>query len=648
MAFDPDAFLGTTPTPKKSGFDPDAFLGGKKEPAQPFDMRTGAPPEAPKGPALPPVESLPENRPKRGFPGASTDQERQWDKWLRQGEERLSKETGKPLPEEEKAPDVPFFDKVKSVASDAAGAVSRSAQQFAEDPVRAGGAAALATMGGLASGASAGFASPESMLQRAKERAGEAWLAWKSGQGTAASVRDAMGQLYHWRDIVQASKEQPVARFGGELAGATRGPGAAVTRGISTAMPAATTAGRVVRAGVAAGAGGAVEGAGRTIAEGGSASEAIDAAKTGAIVSGALGAGGQAVAEGAGALAPKLVAKRRDIVGKEITDGADATHARRAVGRAGEDVRQVAMFTERHPKVAKYTDKPERLIPAVNEVVDNATSQTGPIYQRFDQVAGKVPVRDVVSQLDGEIATYAKQAGNEQFRDALQKVRDNVLRAAKAAGTDEWSHKELRAWVSRTLEAEKRTVGSIAETTNYEIADAVHEAADKVLKQRLKVAAMLHPELADDATKLTALNTDIAMGLKIRQAAENAEARAYWARKGRLGDAAAGVVAGVAGVGAGPGAAVAGWAATKAAPAVMKKINRGSWKALARLSTAAREGRDTSRLAEAAAAAGVPAFMINTALKRAEASRSKKAPIDAGPDPFAGAPVGDDSDPFSR
>jgi hypothetical protein len=358
-----------------------------------------------------------------------------------------------------------------------------------------------------------------------------------------------------------------------------------------------------------------------------------------AAVAGATGFGTGAVIQGATDLLRKPAAavaaaadkKLITAEAQDIVAGADPTHARRAVGRAGETAEPVVEFARRHPEVKEAVAAGgTKLADAAERVVEKAAAPTGAIYDRLDKVVGKVPVRDVVSQLDEAIAAEQTPGGSDLLERSLEAVKARVARIAEKSGGVEkaqWTHKELRSWVTRLLKEEQSTMGGIAETERYAIKDALHRTGDQILKNRLNTIETMSkgfaPEVASDIETLRKANLDVAMGLRVQQVAENAAAREYWKKAASGGDkiaAGIGALVGFGGAGALGGVAAAGL--VKAAPMLAKGGNRLAVQALFDLSNHIAKGTAGPEAVAAAVAAGVPQRIAEDMYQRRQSPRT--------------------------
>lgn len=396
------------------------------------------------------------------------------------------------------------------------------------------------------------------------------------------------------------------------------GVGGAIAKTLGPAV--ATVPGRIA-VGSLAGAGGSAAGqAANDVAEGVPLREIPGRAKEAAAVGSVLGAAGGVVTEAANTTTGQAVIgwlrdKYGTLTRQLASRGADATHSVRAFGDGTKDANHVLGFIDRHPEVDKALGNPARVKDAVQAVIDESAPVTGPIYAKFDKVAGEMPVKDVVALIDKEIQPL-KKAGKEPFREALEDLKANVLREAKEVGTKTWTHARLREWVTDAAATADKKYGSLAGTTGWEIADKVHDVADDILKSRLKVAAMINDELAADLPTLRAANTDISAGIKLRQLAENAQQRASYAPPGRGWDKAAATAAALAlGAGGGPSAIGAAALVKGAQAATSLPVRREVTRAVAELARAAANGKQVSQAAAAAAASGVPQALIDKVLK---------------------------------
>lgn len=404
----------------------------------------------------------------------------------------------------------------------------------------------------------------------------------------AANAPSREQQARNAETLAAEDNRQKLARVGGALAAVPLSPGGGVAKTTATALPqAASAVGKVVRTAKIAGTAGFAEGTGRGLVAGkgirGSLEEGVDTALTSA----ATAAGAEALTAGARQILKPAVARRERQVVQQLTENADPTHSRRLAGKYGEAAKPVVEFVDRNPAVTAARGNDVKMADVTDDIAERATRETKPIYQHMDQVAGPVGVKEVVDHLDAEIGRLAQDyGGSDVMERALEEVKGRVLRVAAKRGSDTMSHQDVRSWVTKLLKDELQTMGSIAETERFAIKDALHDVGDRFLKDRLATYAQLDPGLAQDVARLSALNTDIAMALKVNQAAKNGIARGYYAKKGGLGDAVSAAIAGgVLGTTANPAAAVGAYAVSRAVPRAARAVDRGVTGAAANVAT---------------------------------------------------------------
>ncbi len=540
MAFDPDAYLAKQ---KSGGFDPDAYLAKKTRPLGGDPMRTegdwvpgGAPDDNP----VPPMLRAPELPPQPNVEGD-----------VQAARARLEAQP--------------------NMLVRAAQAVKQTAGNVIAHP----GGAVEELAGAMSRGM--GGKSPEEQL--AILRAGGSpfeHTAYEMAQGkkTPAEMEKILLAEIAKRDAMPAL----------EVAGQALAPsvGGATYNAISKALPEATgIVARMGRGAIAAAPAGALDASARAIGQGQSAGDVVRSGLEG----GKMGAMGGALVEGATALgqkalsgAPALAQKQ---LGQQLVSGADPTHARRVMGMKGENLPDIVDFAERNPAVKQAAGNPEAMSRVAEGVADQAGQHTGPIYQALDGAVGEVPNAWVIRELSRKAEEAAKQHGRSAFAGAIADLRDDFAQTAATRGTPNLTHQELRGWVTEVLKNKQRTVGSLAQTQNFELLAEVHGVADDILKDELRQAAAVAPQVAPQVQQLSALNKDIAIGIGLKNAADNAMGRAVTTARKGLGNAvAAGAAGSVLGGGAGLPAAVAAYGVTKAAeaaaPAAGRAIVRGA------------------------------------------------------------------------
>jgi hypothetical protein len=332
---------------------------------------------------------------------------------------------------------------------------------------------------------------------------------------------------------------------------------------------------------------------------------------SGALVGGGLQIGAEAVKPIAAKVAPYLRDLRDRQITQQATEGANPTFARRLAGRAGENAPEVAAFVERHPEVEGALGNKKRLMEAAETAVDRSTAIANPVYPEVTARVGSVPAARVIGKLRDAVESEMDWGGSARVQRALEAELERATKIATKGGVPlekaELTHRKLRDWVTRLFTDELHTMGSISETEAYQLKDQVHRVGQRILNEELDAAAARAPELADKIKVLRAANLDTAMGLRVKDAAENAVANAYWKQRGALGDkVATGVGALVGFGGGGPLAGVGAAAITKGIPIMAKAGSREATKALAELAQSVLKGTASRDAIEAAVAAGVP------------------------------------------
>ncbi len=406
----------------------------------------------------------------------------------------------------------------------------------------------------------------------------------------------------------KARTDNQAAYLGGELGG---GLASMLIPGLNAAKG-AKLATQVVKAGMQGG----VSGLGS--------SEATDAegiAKDAAVGVG-LGAGLQGVLGGA---IGKYVgaAERRAVTNttKDLAEGAIPTFQRR-FGSMKDLAFQELEPDKAFMKAAKTS--PEKARDIAEAKLQDFGGQTMPIYGKLDKEAGKIALDEPVSFFNKRIAEVSKDyADGGRLSGALEEVRDALVDKAKANGTDELSHKDVRKWVTGLLKTSFKKIGTIAETENAWLASEAHEVADDFLKGHLKAVRSRVPSLNADLDQLTTLNKKIKAYASAESLMAHKEGRAFWKQDGlssiadgkmnKLGAAGAVVSALATGNPMMLGLAAAPMAISAGASAV-KSLDRKASAYLARLLMDAKAGKATAQQASEAIRAGVPKVLVNQAL----------------------------------
>lgn len=608
----PDLPPERRPAKKPTGFDPDAFLAAH-EPASPLDrssMRKTAQQLA--------AEEL--AKPDEGE-GPKAD--------------RTLENTRAAVVEAGRSIRNPFRSTPGSIAFDPASALSGAARKgyaIGRDLRAPGGVKAAGT--GAVAGATLDFDDEAAGLisyLRATRRGEKGDPFAKTPEmredvpaGPAASIEDYRKGRDERRAVKHAAEQaHPDSYSAGEFVGG------AATAPLLPGAGSAKTAARALWQGAKTGAAvGALHGLGRSEADltrgdvTGAAKDTLIGGATGA----ATGAATSATTIGTGKYVKEAPQRSIEAKSRALTEGADPTHGRRLVGAAGENAEAAVRFVEENPGLKKAVGNQRKVVEEADKIVDAASKEARPIYRRFDAAAGGVRARDVLAHIDDAISAETRPGGSSNVRDALRDLRRLVVEESggpKKVDTANWSHDELRAWVTRRLKDKTRSMGSLSETEHYEVKDAVHKIADDFLKTRLRAEAAAHPELASHLERLSTLNRNMSLGIKVSQAAENAVARNYRVERGWRGDQGSAVVAGIVFGNGGPAALPAAAAAalmTRALPPVVKATRVNATHALAALATAVagKKGPEAiARAAQAAINAGVPRAAVDRALRRA-------------------------------
>ena len=281
-------------------------------------------------------------------------------------------------------------------------------------------------------------------------------------------------------------------------------------------------------------------------------------------------------------------------VAKDITRGADPTHARRAVPDA-DGAELVTDFVEKYKPVRKALGDPDKLAEEAEKVARTLGAATKPVYSKVTQEVGEVPLSRVGQELDAAIAARGGP-GDETIRAALEETKEAFLKAPDFAKRTSVSHQELRAWVTRLLKQETRTMGSLSETARSQIVGDVHKVGHQVLDSMLDEAAAKAPQLADDIAKVRRINRDITAAARIEQVAKNSDARDFWKtmslgeRIKKLGSLGGVVAGGLLGSSHGAKGAAAGIAAGVVLPEAIDRGARLAVTAMGKLARAARNG----------------------------------------------------------
>jgi hypothetical protein len=330
-----------------------------------------------------------------------------------------------------------------------------------------------------------------------------------------------------------------------------------------------------------------------------------------------------AVPAGAGTAARTGKAERE--YGKQIThdltDGANPTQARRATGDDGA-AETIVSWVEKNKDARKAIENTDRraLIDIAQKDVSALAAKTAPVYPQIDAAAGKVHFNDINKALVDHIDELKlSQKQNEPLIAAFEDLRTKLADKMQAQGY-EYTHKQLREWVTGLLEQKQQVKGTLAETPIAVYKDELHDVADDFLRRRLDDVAAKHPQLAPDIAQLRRDNRDLSAAIRVRDVAENADKLSNWKGKtlaekvgsvvsrgvtGAIGGGVIGGFSGSVGMGA-AGGALAGLTAGVAAQGLTKMaVNR-----LGQLSRAVKAGNATAAMVQDALDAGVPEHVL--------------------------------------
>ncbi len=300
----------------------------------------------------------------------------------------------------------------------------------------------------------------------------------------------------------------------------------------------------------------------------------------------------------------------------DLTEGANPIHARRATGDDGASETIVAWVEKNNAarKAIEGTDR-QALIEVANKDITALASKTAPVYPKIDALAGKVHLNDMDRAIQlhmDELRLSAKQ--NKPIISAFEDLRNDLHDKMKRHGY-EYTHKQVREWVTGLLEQKQQVKGTINETPIAAYKEELHEVADQFLRTRLDDAAAKHPQLAPDIQQLRRDNRDLSAAIRVRDVAENADKLSNWKGKtaaekvGSLvtravsGAVAGGMPGAISGsVGLGTVGAVVG--ATAGAGA--EKLTKLAIDRLGRLAREVKAGNATARMVQDALDAGVP------------------------------------------
>lgn len=334
-----------------------------------------------------------------------------------------------------------------------------------------------------------------------------------------------------------AAEAQPVPAMVGEAIAPT--PANLVAGPMMKAIPAATILGKIARGAATGATLGAIGGGGNAAMEGGGLADVAKGAGFGALGGAVAGGSAEAIFAGVSkalAGAPALAAKQE---GKLLTRGADATHARRAMGKGGENLPAVTELADQHPALRAAAGNAEKVAEVTEDIANKAHAQVGPAYDAVTSTVGPVNENWVLRELDSKIAAANQTHGRGALSAALQDVRNEFAdtAAARQAAGKTLSHQDLRGWVTEILKNKQRTVGSLNESKAFELVGEIHQVADSILRDELAQAGHVAPQLAPQLAALSAANKQIAVSLSIKQAAENAMGRELTAKGGVLAEA---------------------------------------------------------------------------------------------------------------
>jgi len=405
------------------------------------------------------------------------------------------------------------------------------------------------------------------------------------------------------QDDTRAQREEPQS-YGQAAAGASLLPWNVAAKIVSPV-------GRLF-AGAGMGAFGGLAGSRADVTRGEYGKAIADTAAGGAL--GTLAAGPAAV--GNAARSGKVEREYKKQITHDITEGANPTHARRATGDDGAQ-ETIVSWVEKNKaarKAIEGTDRPA-LIEAAQKDIDSLAAKTAPVYPSIDAAAGKVHFNDInkalLERID-ELKASPKQT--EPLIAAFEDLRTKLADKMQPNGF-EYTHKQVREWVTGLLEQKQQVKGTINETPTSIYKEELHEVADEFLRNRLDDVATKHPQLAPDITQLRKDNRDLSAAIRVRDVAENSEKLATWKGK-TLAEKVKDVVArGVTGAAMGglPGAmsgslglGTAGAVAGAAAGQVAGKMTKLAIDRLGRLSREVKAGNATAQMVQDALDLGVP------------------------------------------
>jgi hypothetical protein len=330
---------------------------------------------------------------------------------------------------------------------------------------------------------------------------------------------------------------------------------------------------------------------------------------------GTLGAGPAAL--GKATRSGKFDKEYRKQITHDLTEGANPIHARRATGDDGASETIVA-WVEKNKDARKAIEGKDRqtLKEVAQKDIASLAAKTAPVYPTLDAAAGKVHLNDIDQPIQGhmdELRLSPKQ--NKPVIAAFEDLRNDLADKMKRHGY-EYSHKQVREWVTGLLEQKQQVKGTINETPIAAYKEELHEVADEFLRNRLDDVASKHPQLAPDIKQLRRDNRDLSAAIRVLDVTENADKLANWKGKtfaekvggvvtrGVSGALAGGVMGGFAGS-MGLGAA-GGALAAAASGAVAKGMTKMAVNRLGQLSRAVKEGNATAQMVQDSLDAGVP------------------------------------------
>lgn len=333
---------------------------------------------------------------------------------------------------------------------------------------------------------------------------------------------------------------------------------------------------------------------------------------------------------------------RAQQVGQDVGAGADMTHQNRAVPDEAAAQTIVDLVDRRPALKAKLRGDRDELKAEAQNVINELSSKTAPVYKEFDKAGGLVPVSDVDTFLKGKIDELSQSYDqNQQLIRGYEQIREGLASTtaarAKAAGLApgakaKLSHQDLRDWVTGLLRQKQNTKGSMAETPGYIYKEELHKAADEFLRKRMDDVAEKNPGLGLTLHELRQTNRDLSAAIRIEDVVSNADKRAFQKRADfakKVGQVA-GLTAGmggsiVGGAGGGVLGAMGGMAIGGAAPPIIQGASRLQTEIVGKLARAARNGDDTAQLVEQAIKSGVPQRVIRSIQTEAEAGRKQQS-----------------------